>query len=320
MSTHVNHWKVGAFVVLGFVLSLVTILVLGAKSLDKAAVSYVTYFDESVQGAEVGSPVKFRGVTVGTVAAINIAPDKRHVKITSDLALTDLDALGLSVGKGKNRTISVPPDLRMQLASQGITGVKFLQIDFFPIKDNPVPDLPFPVPENYIPAAVSTMKNLEDAIVHAVNRLPEVADAVIHITGRIDGLLDDVSQEKIPENAGLALHNLNEALTTIRGAVNAVHADKLSAQAEGMLANLDATIDKVNLVLARLDGDKGLLASAQRASNSVGDIAINARGLGTELEETLRDAQEAMAALQGVADALVRDPDMLLKGRSRAKK
>jgi phospholipid/cholesterol/gamma-HCH transport system substrate-binding protein len=320
MSTHVNHWKLGAFVVLGFVLSLVTVLVLGARSLQKASVSYVTYFDESVQGVEVGSPVKFRGVTLGTVAAIDIAPDKRRVKITSELTLADLDELGLSVGKGKNRKIIMPPDLRMQLTSQGITGVKFLQIDFFPIKDNPLPALPFPVPENYIPAAVSTMKNLEDAIVHAGDRLPEVADAVMHIAGRVDALMDEVSREKIPENAGVVLRNLNQVLATIQGSINGLHTDKLSADAQTALASLNLTIEKMNLVLVRLDGEKGLVASAQRASNSVGDMATNARGLGSELEATLRDAQEVMASIQAVADALVRDPDMLLKGRTRAKK
>jgi paraquat-inducible protein B len=242
------------------------------------------------------------------------------VKITSDLALNDLDDLGLSVGKGKSRKISVPPDLRMQLASQGITGVKFLQIDFFKINDNPLPDLPFPVPPNYIPAAVSTMKNLEDAIVHAVDRLPEVADAIMHIAGRADGLLDEITSEKIPENVGVTLAHFDQLLGTIQRSVNGLETGQLSAEAETALRNLNATIESMNRVLARLDGEKGLLASAQRASNSVGDIAASARGLGPELEETLRDVQEMIASIQTVADALVRDPDMLLKGRSKVKR
>jgi paraquat-inducible protein B len=317
MSAHVNHWKVGALVVAGFVLTLVTILVLGAESLKKESVSYVTYFDESVQGVEIGSPVKFRGVTVGTVSSIDVAPDKRHVKITSDLALKDLDDLGLSVGKGKDRKISVPPDLRMQLASQGITGVKFLQIDFFNVKDNPLPELSFPVPSNYIPAAVSTMKNLEDAVVHAVDRLPEVADAIMHIAGRADGLLDEITSEKLPENLGMTLKQLDRLLATVQRSVNGLETEKLSATAEATLHNLNASIDGMNRIFARLDGEKGLLASAQRASNSMGDMATSARGLGPELEETLRDVQEAIASIQTVADALVRDPDMLLKGRSK---
>jgi phospholipid/cholesterol/gamma-HCH transport system substrate-binding protein len=263
--------------------------------------------------------VKFRGVTVGTVSAINIAPDKRRVQVTSDLALADLDALGLSVGRGKTRKIGVPADLRIQLASQGITGVKFLQIDFFKIEDNPVPLLPFPTPPNYIPAAVSTMKNLEDAVVHAVDRLPEVADAIMHIAGRADGILDEIAHEKIPENAGITLKHFDELATTVQRAVNGLETNKLSADAQVAIHNLNGTIENMNHLLARLDGQKGLIASAERASNSIGDIATGARGLGPELEETLRDLQEVIASIQTVAAALVRDPDMLLKGRSKSK-
>ncbi|MEO6418919.1 MAG: hypothetical protein ABIP39_05905, partial [Polyangiaceae bacterium] len=76
---------------------------------------------------------------------------------------------------------------------------------------------------------------------------------------------------------------------------------------------------RMNLLLGRLDGDKGLFASAQRASTAVGDVALNARDLGPEMAETLRDIQEVTASVQRIADALERDPDMLLKGRGKAK-
>ena len=176
MSTPTNHWKLGLFVVVGFVLAACTVVFLGARSLQKQSVEYKTYFDESVQGLEVGSPIKFRGVIIGNVSAIDVAPDHRHVAVTSALTVQDLSDLGLAKGgTGKKTKIRIPIELRVQLASQGITGVKFLQIDFFDIKDNPPPVLPFEVPDNYIPAAVSTMKNLEDAVVRAVNRIPELA-------------------------------------------------------------------------------------------------------------------------------------------------
>ncbi len=199
MAAPTNHWKLGLFVVVGIVLSLTTITFLGAESLKKQVVSYQTDFDESVQGLEVGSPVKFRGVTVGAVSAIGIAPDGRHVAVTSELAIEDLNDLGLAEGKNKSR-IRVPPDLRMQVVSQGITGVKFLLIDFFDIKDNPPPVLPFPVPENYIPAAVSMMKNLEDAVVRAVNRIPDIAEGIVVVLGKVNRLLDEVQGSKLLEN------------------------------------------------------------------------------------------------------------------------
>jgi paraquat-inducible protein B len=82
---------------------------------------------------------------------------------------------------------------------------------------------------------------------------------------------------------------------------------------------VNATLTHTNTLLARLDGDRGLVASVQRASNAVGDVAVSSRSLGPELEETLRDVQEFTSAIQRLADALERDPDMLLKGRGKAK-
>ena len=171
MTTPANHWKLGLFVVVGVVLALGIVVFLGAESMHQETVAYATYFDESVQGLEVGSPVKVRGVTIGNVSAIEVAADRRHAaEVTSSITVKDLAEMGLAEGKGRKLHVQIPADVRAQLASQGITGVKFLQIDFFDPKDNPLPDLPFPVPAHYIPAAVSTMKSLEDAMVRAVNR------------------------------------------------------------------------------------------------------------------------------------------------------
>jgi len=319
MAAPTNHWKLGLFVVVGVVLALTTITFLGAQSLKKQVVSYQTDFDESVQGLEVGSPVKFRGVSVGAVSAIGIAPDRRHVVVTSELAVADLSDLGLSEGKGDKSTLRIPPDLRMQVVSQGITGVKFLLIDFFDIKDNPPPDLPFSVPPNYIPAAVSTMKNLEDAVVRAVNRVPEIAEGILVVLAKVNRLLDELQQGKLLENGAATLARANLVLASLQGEINQSHIGKLSTKADESLTLLNQTITRTNTLLTRLDSEKGLLASAQRASNAVGDVAVNARSLGPELEETMRDIQEFTAAIQRVADALERDPDMLLKGRGKSK-
>lgn len=319
MASPTNHWKLGLFVVVGVVLSLATITFLGAESLKKQVVSYQTDFDESVQGLEVGSPVKFRGVTIGSVSAIGIGPDRRHVVVTSELAVADLSGLGLSVGKGDRSKIRVPADLRMQVASQGITGVKFLLIDFFDVTDNPPPQLPYPVPENYIPAAVSTLKNLEDAVVRAVNRIPEIADGIVVVLAKVNRLLDDLQDGKLLQSAAGTLARANAVLATLQTEIQQSHVARLSGRADESLTLLNDTIARTNTILARLGSDKGLLASAQRASNAVGDVAVNARSLGPELAETLRDVQEFTAAIQRVADALERDPDMLLKGRSSAR-
>ena len=49
-------------------------------------VSFVTYFDESVQGLEVGAPVKLRGVPIGHAVDIGFAPDRRHIEVVKSYA------------------------------------------------------------------------------------------------------------------------------------------------------------------------------------------------------------------------------------------
>ena len=73
--------------------------------------------------------------------------------MTYELGVKVLDALGLAVEKrlGPKRKLFIPPDLRAQLASTGITGVKFVQLDFFAVQTNPPPELPVPGPRELHP-------------------------------------------------------------------------------------------------------------------------------------------------------------------------
>jgi len=319
MAAPTNHWKLGLFVVVGFAVAMGTIVALGARSLEKATVRYKTYFDESVQGLDVGSPVKFRGVTIGSVYAIGIAPDHQHVEVACDLVVDQLNGLGLNVvGDGKAPRIAVPAELRVQLGSSGITGVKFILIDFFKVSDNPIVPLPFAVPDNYIPSAQSTMKNLEDSVVHAVDRFPEVATQIVAVLGKINRILDDVDSHHLPERLGGAMRHLDRTMDDVQAAARGLDAPKLSGDLQLTAVNLNLTVTRINALLERIQGNKGVLASAERATNAVGDIAKNANGLGLEVEETLHDVQQAADAIQRLGDALNQDSDMLLKGRSRA--
>jgi ABC-type transporter Mla subunit MlaD len=317
MATPTNHWKLGLFVVVGVLVGLGAVLVLGARSLRRETVKYETFMDESVQGLEVGSPVKFRGVTIGSVSNIGIGPDRRHVQLTSALAVDDMVLMGLAYGDKDKVQVHVPPEVRIQLASAGITGVKFLLLDFFDVKSNPRPALPFATPDNYIPATVSTMKNLEDAVVHAVDRFPEMADALLAVLAKLDALLDGVNAQRLPEKTATALKEADETLIGIKKTFADVRSDKLSVHAQQTLERLDVTVGHMNSILARVEGDKGVIVSAERASDALGDVASNASGMTDELGATLRDVQQAAQSIQKLTDALERDSDMLLKGRAR---
>jgi paraquat-inducible protein B len=330
MRTPTNHWKLGVFVVLGFVTFAAMVVFLGARSMTKDTVTYETYFDEAVQGLDVGSPVKFRGVTLGNVSAIDVAPDLRHVQVSCELTVTQLKALRLVETKPKKRllpfggkervTLHVPRDLRTQLTSAGITGVKFVSMDFFDEKTNPPPELPFPVPENYVPAAASTMKNLEDALVKAINRFPEIADQLLATMTRADRVLLVLEQERLPERITATLERASRVMTSLNGAVNDANIPQLSSDTRTAVLALTRAVVQLDALLAKANGEQGLMASAQRATDSVGDVAGGAKALGPELAETLRGLREALDGVQRLSEALETDSDMLLKGRTRRKR
>ena len=319
MSTPTNHWKLGLFVVVGVAGCLATIIFFGGRSLKKETVAYQTYFDESVQGLELGSPVKFRGVSIGSVSDIDLAGDKRHVAVTYELGVKVLNSLGLAVewSKGAKTKLVIPLDLRVQLASSGITGVKFIQLDFFDLKANPPLALPFEVAENYIPAAPSMMKNLEDSVVNAVDRFPEVARQLLLVLTRINTILGELEGIQLPAKLAHTLALIDTVLSQVGGAIVAIEPGVLSKDAQQTLKNLNAAVHTINGVVERIGGANGLVVSVQRTSDALGSMAQNANHVGPAMEDALKDVQGAANSVQRLADSLDLDPDMLIKGRAK---
>jgi len=319
MSAPTNQWKLGAFVVGSLVVGLSAALVLTAQTMRVATVTYASYFDEAVTGLEVGSPVRYRGVKIGNVSAIDVAPDQRHVEITYSLGVKVLSRLRLAgTSHGKETRILVPPDLRVQIASTGLTGSKFLQIDFFDTGGAPPPLMPFPLPENYIPATPSTMKGLEEAVVRAVAMLPDLVRELGGAVARVDVLLDDVNRRGLPSRLAATLDNTHQLVADLRNKVDQLQVDELSRDAAATLEGASVALAKLKPVLDRLDGNEGLFASVQRTSDSLNDAA--GPRLGANIDDTGRDLREAAVAVRQLVEALQRDPDMLIKGKTKVRR
>jgi phospholipid/cholesterol/gamma-HCH transport system substrate-binding protein len=76
-----NYFMVGFFVLIGITAGIVIIVWLGASQYLQKGKTYATYFDESVQGLQIDSSVKYRGVDIGIVDKIRVAPDYRLIEI-----------------------------------------------------------------------------------------------------------------------------------------------------------------------------------------------------------------------------------------------
>ena len=287
-TTATNHWKLGLFVLLAVGVTLGALFWLGARRFRRESFPAVSYFDESVQGLDVGSPVKFRGVTVGTVSDITIAPDHRHVQVTANMYVDALVRLGLRTGAPKSGAEFIAPNLRVQLASAGITGVRFIQTDFFDPERYPPPRLPFEPPWNYVPSAPSTLKNVEEAAIELMNRLPLLADrakdtlADLRKTlGSIDGLAAGLGAED---------GSFNQAVRELRAAAMRVSRALDDAKLGATTASLRDTV-----------------ASVGHAATGVGDAQ-------EELQASLVALREALESVRTLADSLERDPSVLLRG------
>jgi phospholipid/cholesterol/gamma-HCH transport system substrate-binding protein len=322
MASPTNHYKLGLFVIVGFAAAVLAGVLFGGVGLRKNTIHYHSYFNESVQGLDIGSPVKFRGVTIGHVSSIEIAPDHRMVDVVGEIDTKEVVRMGLTEAGNAHDSerFSVPPDLRAQLNSQGITGVKFVAIDFFDVTSNPAVPLPFAVPDgHFIPAAPSMMKNLEDAITKAMERLPEMVDAVVMIMRRIDGLFAVLEKQDVSGKAVATLGHADVVMATLQSTLGRIDKQDLGGRAAATLTELNVAVNKMNGILDNLGGQKGLLVSAQRATDAFGEMGRAGHNTQKDLEGTLRDVSEAAEAIRALVTEIERDPDMLLKGKAKRK-
>jgi paraquat-inducible protein B len=263
----------GLFVMGAIAALAITVLAIGQRAVKKTTITYHTYFNESVQGLEIGAPVKYRGVMIGSVSDIQVAPDHRHVDVVEELSVNEIRRMGLTEG-GSNfigqPRFKVPSDLRAQLGTQGITGVRYILIDFFNEESNPVPELPFEVPRNYIPAASSLMKDLEDTLVKTLERLPTLEGSLEAILVRVDAILADFQNNKLSDRASDTLARVNTVLADMRGVVQQIAASRLPEKGARAMDDADVAATKLNQILDRIDGPNGLVASLQLAARDGG--------------------------------------------------
>ena len=86
-----------------------------------------------------------------------------------------------------------------------------------------------------------------------------------------------------------------------------------------MLDDLHGAVVRMNAMLDGIDGDAGLIARATHAAGAIEDLGRGTKRTTRELESTMRGIREAAEAVSDLAEALERDPDMLLEGRAKAK-
>lgn len=354
-----NHWKLGLFVLGGTAIAFALLIWIGASNFDRTSVPAFSYFDESVQGLDTGSAVKYRGVTIGAVSRIGIAQDQQLVEVEFEVFAEDMRELGFG---NVDRLIDewgqgefVPDNVRVSIASAGITGLKFLELDIFdPTTVKPPPELDFVPLWNYVPSTPSTIKGLEESIRQTADSIPELLADLEKLTESVTRVVDNPELRELVTSAHSLLDTANEKLgaieargltedlrttlgtidgtiadvrTSLTGTLDALRAsvDDLSGD-EGpvvaLLERLDGVLDAVETELraAQLGATTAALRSATAdASGLMNDtrgLVSDTSVLEDDLSATLATLRETLDALSDLTRLLERNPSALLSGKS----
>lgn len=322
------QFSVGLLVLVGLALAAGFVLFLTGDRLRQTDALFETYLRESVQGLEVGSSVRYRGVTVGRVTEIGLAsaeyrrPEGQPFADAFQLVIVRFAVDTQRAGDVPRTEMAVEQGLRVRLATQGITGVSYLELDFVDPDRFLVPSVPWTPRYTLIPSMPSTVAQAQNTLEQVMRQLQNVDLAAL--AGNLDGLLVELRRVAAGADLGATLAEANALLREAREAVAATDLPALSAELRATGAATRAVLEGQELrgtltALSRASDD--LRATAQRLPATLTQIEATlraARGTTTDLQAELapllRDLRATTANLRDTTEALRRSPSQTLLG------
>jgi paraquat-inducible protein B len=331
VKTKVSPALIGAFVIGAFAVALIALLAFGGISFFSKPQRLVIYFDESIQGLDLGSPVKLQGVRVGRVVDLNVRYDAaKHfsvVAVVCELSRTMVsDEKGLPINVSSRAELQklVDRGLRAQLGVLGLaTGMLYVELDFMDPVKYPPPNLPLEPKYVMVPSLPSAISEFQTNLLEILNDIKSVDFKGLSV--ELKGLLVDTRRQL----DGLDLQGVAKEWKQAGAQVRLLAADPKIGET---LTNLNAAAGELRATLAKFDQQVApagqqltdTLAQAQATLASFNTAAVAARrfieaqdGLGDHLESTLAQLRTAADAVQRLADFLERNPQALILGRQK---
>lgn len=338
MTTRANYFKIGLFVLTGAAILVVGIVVLGAGALFKKTVPLETYIDESVQGLDVGSPVKYLGVQIGNVKKIALAEiyyktEHPYVYVGIDLSADTFAQWG-DEKFAERLDMEIKRGLRIRLASQGLTGAAYLELDYH----DPERAAPLPIdwkPENYyIPSAPSTITRVTESVDQVFRRLEQtqIEQVVKDLDTFLVTLTEAVKDAKVAtvreETVGL-IESLRKSAERIQGLIEKPELDSIPgdvaatvASARTIATSAEKDIDGIlkdlrNITrdVDRITSELKTLVDSEEMSQGLKDLAATTGNVKTasedfpettrQLNDTLRHVDELLLGQQREIEAIL---------------
>ncbi|MCC6414801.1 MAG: MCE family protein [Opitutaceae bacterium] len=331
VKTKVSPAVVGAFVIGAFALGVIALLSFGSFSLFSKPQRFVVFFDESISGLDLGSPVKLSGVRVGRVVDLNVRFDPARkqsvVRVVCEFnrnVIKDSVDKELDVTKRDVLQNMIDDGLRAQIGVIGLaTGLLYVELGFMDPKVYPnthrAADEKYAVVP-YVPSAFSEFQaNFSDILTNVkkvdfAGLAEDLRGFVTDARGQLNKLeletlvakwtaaADSISTlAASPETRG-AIANLNAAAIELKSLVG-----KLDQQVEPTAAKLNEALEQT----------KTTLASFNAASQTLRKFLNAQHDLGTDSAEAFDKLSAAADAVQRLADYLERNPQALLAGRKQ---
>jgi paraquat-inducible protein B len=314
MSKQASPTLIGAFVAGAIGLIVAGILIIsGGKLLLTDKTSYVLYFKGSVKGLNIGSPVSFRGVNIGTVTDIQlvVGEQESEIRIPVIIEIDNTKFLSSQTGKPKIDDDDSIDDLieagmRAQLQLQSLlTGQLFIQIDFFP---NTGAELVGSGQHRWRYQEIPTIPTPIEKIGKALEDIP-LDKVVDQMLATIRGV------EKLVNSADLhdSLAALRGALEDFRGLVV-----RLDRQVDPVAASLNLTLDDTRSTMNRASVALGnISATMQQADVTLksADGLLRDEQILSALDEALAEISAAAQAIRVLAETISNQPESLLRGR-----
>lgn len=322
-----NKYKLGLFVISGISLLILVLFLLGIADAFKPTVEFVTLFDESVQGLEIGAPIKFRGVTIGKVSNITVRPSDNLVRVDMEAELSAIDVGGqekLSVITRKAEFFykmekEVEKGLRCRLDLAGITGMKYVEMNYFDPVKCPMPDVIPPKGVRYIPATPSFLRGLSSNITTALARVAninfdEISTELVSSLKSINAVFKDPKvngliqkMDTITTQLEITSVNINKVMTESNLKEISDEVKKSLNSINELSKNLQKQVEEAKLAETTASA-RGTLDDTKQAVKSFSEVSA-------ELSDTLKKLDEALDSFTELVNNIDEDPSSVFRGK-----
>ncbi len=323
MSIRANPTAIGLFVIGAIILTVIGIATLASTAWFSKQSTFISYFDESVNGLAVGAPVKFQGVPVGSVTdlliQIELSDKTFQVPVVYEIDLTRLTSLaGTFVALDDEAVLrqQIRDGLRAQLQMESmVTGQLYVELAYR--VDAAPPEL---VGAQTTYQEIPTTRSILAAFGTEAGSL--VAD-VVKILFRVNEMLESIQMEEINQSvvaSAAAVERLADSpqILAAFGEVPLMSGqlNRTMAQMEVLAAQLGGTIEPLQMHLDSTNTEVMLtMQSMRRSLDEMQGVLSTDSGIGYQMEEAFAGMKDAADALRLLTLSLERNPDMLLRGK-----